>query len=439
MQNTNYENQKSTGSRIFRWGIIGLVLTLILVGLVSLGALFENNGAGEILVIQAPFSGKLTAYTDPGRKWQGWGTVTHYRKSNQFDFQSKGNDDRSIKIRFNDGGHAQVSGAARFDLPLDPAAILDIHQTFGSQGALEHDLIKSVMDKSIYLTGPLLSSKESYSEKRSDMLNLFEDQAVHGVLQTIPVSKEVDDLITGQKKWITTVEPRRVDGVIQRQEASPLIRFKIKLYNISINDIDYEDIVDKQIATQQQATMDVQIAITNSKKAEQDVMTAKAQGEAAAAKAKWEQEVEKATEVTRAEKEKAVAETKANKDKIVAETAAKQRLAVSEFDKQAAEQTKQANILLGEGESQRRKLNIQANGALEQKLATLDNINRYYADAIARHQGPLVPSVIFGATQGGQTSSVNDFMDLLKAKTARDLSIDMGVSGTQPRQGGIQP
>lgn len=55
--------------------IAGLVLgaLLLIVALTVSGRLFENVGAGEIVVIQAPASGKLTWVTTPGVVWQGLG------------------------------------------------------------------------------------------------------------------------------------------------------------------------------------------------------------------------------------------------------------------------------------------------------------------------------------------------------------------------------
>lgn len=409
----------NNGNRIMRFGIIGVILVILLVGLVSLGSIYENNGSGEILVIQAPFSGQLSIYTDAGMKWQGWGKCTHYKKSSQFWF-SRANDqgasaDQSIKVRFNEGGHANISGGVRFDLPLDETAIKDLHQTYGSQMAIEHELIRPVVEKSVYFSGPLMSSKESYAEKKADLINLIEDQAANGVFQTVPVSKEVDDPLTGVKKWITTVDLRRKDGVVLRQEESPLIRFKIKLYNLSINDLNYEDAVVKQIQTQQQATMDVQIAIANSRKAEQDALTAEKQGQAEAAKAKWAQEVVKATEVTQA-----------GKDKEVAETQAQKRLSVANLDRQAAEQTKLKDILLGEGEATRAKLVMQANGALEQKLATYERVMEKGFIALANFKGNLVPTTVIGGSSATGNNAVN-LIDLFTVKAAKDLALDMDM------------
>lgn len=403
--------------------VVALFCIIALGGVISLGSMWENNEAGEILVIQAPLSGELTVYTEPGRKWQGYGTPTHYKRSNNFNFDTEAS---KLTIRFNDGGHASMLGTARYDLPLDKPHILDVHRTFGSSEALHSQLVKSIMEKSVYMAGPLMSSKESYAERKSDLINVIEDQAAKGVYQTKIVMKEVEDILDGKKKWVNSVD-FKIDpktGVILRQEESPLIRFGVTLYNVTPKEINYEPVIVEQIQQQQKATMAIQIAKANSAKAEQDAKTAEEQGKANAASAKWAQEVEKATAVTAAQKEKEVAETNA-----------KQRLAVAELDKQAAEQEKQKNILLGEGEAKRKSLVMLADGALTQKIEALKEINGAWADAIGSYKGPLVPSIIMGGSGAGngKDNSVVDLIEMLKANAARSLAADMSLpANTKP-------
>ena len=174
--------------------------------------------------------------------------------------------------------------------------------------------------------------------------------------------------------------------------------------------------------------MGVQIAIATSKKAEQEILTTKKQGEATAAKAEWEQKTVAAKEVAKAEQEKTVAETKAKQEKQVAETKAQQELKVAELAAQAAEMTKKEQISLGEGEAKRRTLVMEADGALEKKLAAWVEINKAYAEAIAKHEGSWVPQFIMGAspagTAGGAQNGAADLIALFTAKTAKDLCLD---------------
>lgn len=418
--------------------VMAVILILALVtGVALIGSLVELNGAGEICVVQS-LSGNLKVVSEPGPIWQGFGDVTKYKKSYQHWFsevEGQGTDkkdDVSIKCRFNEGGHANISGSVRIDMPQEREAMLAIHTKFGSQSAVEHELIRTTIERAVYMAGPLMSSQESSAEKRPLLLTYIEDQAANGVYSTTVKDVKVDDPITGEKKTVSIVEIKTDQtGNPIRAEESPLSLFKIRLYGLSINEVKYDDTVEKQIAQQQEAKMAVQIAVANSKKAEQDALTAAKVGEANAAKAKWEQEVVKATEVTKAQKELEVETIAANKAATVAKIAAQRDLAVAELAKQAAEQTKQKEILLGEGESTRMKLVMAANGALEQKLKTYENVAQVYANALAQFKGSLVPTVVMGGTGAGTGgNSALSLIELLTAKAAKDLALDFTFKGT---------
>src|SRR5262249_8545305 len=140
-------------------------------------------------------------------------------------------------------------------------------------------------------------------------------------------------------------------------------------------------------------------------------ITAAKQGEAEAAKAKWAQEVEKATAVTSAEKKRDV----------------------SALEVQTAENEKKAAILRGEGEATARKLVMSADGALDKKLETYEKVNSMYAEAIKGYSGSWVPSIVMAGPSGSAGSAgsgAQQLVNLLSAKTARDLSLDMSVPKT---------
>lgn len=373
------------------------------------------------MVIQSPVSGDLAFYTTPGVKWQGFGKVTKYKKRSEFWFSSKGDQgkatDESLKIRFNDGGHAMLSGGISWEFPLDEPRLKEIHTKFGTQEAVEQALVRKSVEKGVYMTGPHMSSKESYAERRNELLNLIEDQISQGVYLTRTVQERTKDPITGEERTVGRVEVVKNDkGTATRAEESPLAQFGIKTFNLAINEIKYDADVEKQIQQQQQAIMQVQLAIAKAKEAEQEALTTKKQGEANAAKAEWEQKTIAAKQTTEAEMVKTVAETKA-----------KQMLEVAKLETQAAEQKKLADIALGQGESQRRKLVMEADGALEKKLEAWVSVNGKYADAIEKHQGAWVPSIVMGSSNGGTTNGASDLINLFMAKTAKDLSLEMST------------
>ena len=158
------------------------------------------------------------------------------------------------------------------------------------------------------MTGPLMSSKESSAEKRNDLLSFIEDQSINGVYRTIQEDVKVHDDLMNTDKTVTVVKiVQDKNGLPMRQEQSTIKLYGITLQGLALNSIDYDAEVENQIKVQQQAYMQVQTAIANSKKAEQDAITTELQGKAAAAKAKWEQEVIKAQAITQAQQEKEVA------------------------------------------------------------------------------------------------------------------------------------
>lgn len=65
---------------------------------------------------------------------------------------------------------------------------------------------------------------------------------------------------------------------------------------------------------------------------------------------------------------------------------------------------------------------MQADGALNQKLAALVKINETWAAAMA--DSKVVPDVYIAGSGGGKTPSSMDFMNLMTAKAAKDLQVN---------------
>jgi hypothetical protein len=103
---------------------------------------------------------------------------------------------------------------------------------------------------------------------------------------------------------------------------------------------------------------------------------------------------------------------------------------VAELAALEAAQEKRRQILLGEGEAERRKLVMSADGALSIKVDAWLQSQRMWAEAFGKFQGQLVPQVVTGS--GGSTNgatTATSIVELLGIKAARDLALDMGVSG----------
>ncbi len=391
--------------------VVGLFV--LIGGIVLIANMVTTVGADEIVVKQDFIGGSLHVWDTPGVHWQNFGTITRYKRSAQFWFSAREDEgkktDDSIKVRFNDGGHGNISGSLRYMLPTDQNKMIQVHQTFHSMSAIDHELIQQVVNKGVYMSGPLMSSRESYAEKRADLINFMTDQIQNGVYRTEHESIKMNDPITGQERNVDVVKPKVQAGSpngIAREEESPLTKYGITAANITINSIDYDPQVEAQIKQQQEAIMAVQQSIVNAKKAEQDAITTEQQGKAAAAKAKWDQEVQKATAVTAAEQEKAVAVTKAQKDKEVAA-----------LSLETAKLSAQETVTTATAEANAKKLAMQADNYQAKKIEATVEIHKAWAAAYGAQR--QTPDISLGGSSNNSTATA---MDTVAIKALRDLN-----------------
>lgn len=404
------------------------VVTLPIVGT----NLWETLDARYIMVIQSPLDGTLTVHTTAGLKWQGGGKVTTYPRRQELTFicpavekvkDKEGNIttissardlDTSLRVRFKEGGHASLCGAISWEMPLDPPNIVAIHQKFGSTEGIETQAVKKMMDAAVYMSGPLMSSTESSGGRRAELVQFINDQARNGVYVTSVTQSTTIDPLTKLEHIESTTQILRDDkGMPKRQQGSTIGEFSINLLPLSISEIRYDDVVEQQIADRQKATTRVQISLANAIAAQQDAITTEATGKANAAKAKWEQEIIKAKEVV----------------------IAQQQLEVATLKAQEAQQYKVEQELRGAGEAARKRLVMEADGALDPKLNAAIEINKMYADAIAKAQpGAWSPQFVFGGNGQQTGSAATSLVDLLTAKTAKDLALDMSLTGKSATQ-----
>jgi hypothetical protein len=396
--------------------VIGVVV--LVVGLIVVFDSVTTVGADEIVIKQDVVGGQLHVWDTSGVHWQNFGTVTRYKRSAQLWFSAKTDEgketDDSIKVRFNDGGHGNISGSLRYTLPTDQNKMIALHQTYHSMEAIDHELVRQVVNKSVFMSGPLMSSRESYAEKRADLINYITDQIIYGVYRTEHDQVKTTDPLTGQEKVVDIVIPKQnthSPNGIEREEDSPIQRFGMNASNITINGIEYDPAVEAQIKQQQEAIMAVQQAIVNAKKAEQDTLTVEQQGKAEAAKAKWAQEVEKATAVTSAEKDKEVAVTQATKDRDVAALSL-------ETAKLAAQQT----VTEAKADADSKRLAMRANNYVLEKLDVYKQVEIAWANAYGNQR--QTPDTVVGSGGTGGTGLNQGVVDMLMVKTARDLQIN---------------
>ena len=364
-----------------------------------LGSVGEDVKNERIVVNQYPFSGKMAYWTEPGFRWQWFGHTTEYYKTQQFWFGGKDVEGEShgtpIKVIFNDASVGYIYGSLRVVLPTDVEHLKLIQTAYNGMDRLMNDLVAQNVVKVIYASGPLMSAFESYAEKKNDMVAYITDQLTYGVYKTTVREEDVIDSFTGETKKVkvaSLVADENAPNGYVRSEKSPFTSYGVIIDQVSITEITYDDKVNQQIQTQQQANMSIQTKKAEALAAQQDAIKAEAEGKAAAAKAKWEQEKVKATEVTKAEQEREVARLAAEK---------------AEFDKKRI-------VAEGQAEAEANRLKVAAGVTPQEKLEWEYKTKVGVAEALSKIELPRI-------IMSGGNSSGNSAMDAMGLKMMTDL------------------
>ena len=190
--------------------IIGLVVAACAIVVMILTAnLCEDANKSKNYVCQMPLTGNYHVWTEGGIQWQGFGNVEVYNKTSQVEFTELRKDENgyvaegknpAAALTFNDKGKGMIVGSFRVVLPNDSQNMEKIQRDFGSEEALINNLVKPTLYKVVTACGPLMSSLESVSETRTDLIADITDQLNNGVYKTRSIKEEVVNELTGDKE-----------------------------------------------------------------------------------------------------------------------------------------------------------------------------------------------------------------------------------------------
>lgn len=405
-----------------KWTIaLAVVFTF---GIILTPFLVESNNASQVLVITSP-SGSVSVYETPGWHWQGFGSAVHYNRRGTFSFSELRDQgqpiDESMEMRFNDSGTSKLSGVLNYELTSNVEQIKELHSQYLTAEAVEKQLIRSFLQMAVFNTGGLLSSTESYSSSRGYMIELIQKQLVDGIYATDgTLTREKDGL--GFERTITKIQIRKdkETGDYVISTPSPFKKFGIVVQSLNINGIKYDEKVNGQIQAQLDATIKVQTAIAEAKKAEQDKITAEQKGLA-----------DKAVAEATANVELAKATIEAEQKKVVALTEAEQRKEVSELALETAKLDAQAVVEKGKADAEARKLVLEADNALEKRLEAYTKVQEAWALAYSNSKQPHAPLVKMGSGDGSEKNSATSLLELIASKAAMDLGLELSAKAPQ--------
>lgn len=390
---------------ISKKSILGIVLGVV-AALFFMGSffIFEDADKSKNYVCQMPITGNYKVWTDGGLQVQMFGNVESYSKTSQVEFSGVEKNEMgyvgvgrtpAAALTFNDKGKGMIVGSFRVVLPTDHQNMSKIQRDFGSEDALIDNLVRPTLYKVVTACGPLMSSLESVSDTRTDLIAYITDQLNNGVYKTKAVKTEVLNDLTGEMEVRTQsviLEDLNAPGGYARQEISPFSQYGITCGLVSILDIKYDAATQDQIDAQKQANLAVITSKTKSIEAMQRTLQITEEGKAAAEKAKWEQEREKAVAVTKAQQEFEVAELNAKK--------AKQDALRIKYEGEAKAEANRALVLAGLTPAEK----------AEYEYKTKVGV----AEALAKTVWPKI--VMSGNGNGGSTA-----MDVIALKQMTDM------------------
>ncbi|OQY40417.1 MAG: hypothetical protein B6229_01820 [Spirochaetaceae bacterium 4572_7] len=378
------EEQKTKPKKI---GVVVFVIIIVAGFFLLSSSIVATNKAGYYQVKQAAVSGKMSVRTDPGMFPKMFGNITTYQISDMYYFSKYNEEGGSgleaapIKVRFNDGGTAEISGSIKYRLSLIEDTQLKLHSDFKSYDAVKQDLVRQVVTESLMQTATLMKAEESYSSRRSEFTSLAEEQVKQGIFET--ESEEIKTTDADGNEFISRyVKLKELDGKIVVRKISPFVRYKIEVLQFVIKDLDFDQTIDALIAEKKEAEQQRVVSKANAERAKQDAITAEMQGKAKEAVAKATENVEKIKEVTRAQK----------------------LFEVAEFDLKRAEKEAEAVLVLARAEAEKNRLLVSAGLAPEIKAEIDKDTAIGVAAELAKVKFPEM--MILG---GGSQSALNPF------------------------------
>ncbi len=403
------------------------------------GGMFYYAHTGFCYMVQYP-TGTQVATCDPGFHAKWWGQLADMKQvmTIKCNKDEKDNGDFSatcgeIDVRFNDAVEAKVSLAARFHLPIDGDKLKKIFVEYRTQENLLNASLIPITMEAVRNSSRLLSAQEYMVGKGGEFELAVLDQMTNGIYiletekiktaDTTPQTQVAADATQEHRDMIRLEVHKKLnkDGTPERKR-HVFTDYGILVPQATIEKVDPEAKFKEMLGQQRDAAAKASVERQNAQTAEFSKQRIIAEGEA-----------QKST--IQVEKEKAQVEAR-----ITAETA--QKVAIIEAETLRAQASKnvetqrlaleaakleaQKKIELATAEGNAKRLLQAANGSLEAKLAAWKEVNVAYANAFGARG--VVPQIVMGGSSGSGNQAA-ELINLLTAKTAKDLALDMSEKG----------
>lgn len=313
----------------------------------------------------------------------------------------------NVSVRFNDATTAKTSGITQYILPVSETEMIEMHNAHKTPESLVKRRLASYTQECLQSSAQLMSSEMHYGGGRAQMAQDYLDQLKMGAFLLHIEETNVYDSIEKSNKKTYIVKVQKDKNGEPKRKFSSIKEYGITVADAQITDVDYELMVDQMLAKKIDAATKSSISKQELMTAQQQKLTAEAQGEKKLVEIEYQQRQEQTKLVVAAQTKVAVA---------------KEDLLQQEIQLQASRKEAEKIKTLADANAYEKQRLIQADGALTQKLDAYIEVQKYWADAFGSYTGNIVPMYQTGGSGG---NGAFNFMELMGAKAAKDLTLDL--------------
>lgn len=432
--------------------------------LIALGGTFAASGAvgyndaGFCQHTRTIF-GNETSTCETGWYFAGWGTSTawpHYiTVAHTLDATGEtagtvfqGSIAEPYRVRLADNWTGDVTQTTRFGIPQDEAQFFEMARTFRTPERLINTTLKPAVTASLDSVSNMFTMEEYYSGgKRDQFKSEFKDAIEKGRAQVQQVSLNQaggvirsrvapsDSDVAQDTSEIGDTEVRRIIMEKVTDASGNDVRtphdfteIGVTVASAILENLDPDDKYEEQINDRKAAASRRVVAREQRLEQEEQRLLAIQQGETDIAKRQAAAKVEQIEKTTNAETEKQLALIVAERMKEEADIA-KQTAAIN---LERARIDAEAVTVAADAEAYAKQAILEADGALAQKLEAWVSAQRVWADAASKINVPatVIASGGDAGTAGNALGTVDQFMQMMMIKTARDLQVDPTINPT---------
>lgn len=399
--------------------IFSVAIGIILIALVSINPMGWNDPTERVVITR--MDGEQDVQFAPGLYYAGFfAKTTPYPNQLSVSYSDTAFDgdlvlhDNTVeigvvKVRFSDATEAYISGITQYLLPSDKKEMILIHNSHRSAEALVARRLAPYTKECLQSSAQLMSSEMHYSGGRAQMTQDYLDQLKSGTYLLSISETTMFDSIDNTAKRVYSVNVKKDKNQQPLRKFSSIKEYSINLGDAQITNVDYSDQVKDMLKKKIEAATQASISKQRLMTAEQQKLTAKAEGEKKLTEIEYQQKQEQTKQVVAAETQVELA---------------KQDLAKQEIALKAAEKEAGKIKTLADAEAYAKQRVMAADGALDKKLDAYIKVQQFWAEALGSYSGSIMPTYMSGGSSNG-SNGWNMFMEATGLRTMRDLSLDM--------------